>query len=339
MVQFRKKGEPLCTSYWKLRSSNDLAVEELMAGVRHHGYPASVAPYGVKHATKLFHRAQRGLFSYEYATSDDLVTFCRQRGLPQSPNPSRALLKRPLEQADIDDVFHRFTAFPVEIRLFVYSFYNSTLHRNDPSSNNLARQGKIPQGWQPPPVWAVSRQIRQESLPIFYGDMNLVFQANRLFWSSTDYGRSKSELQCLTKKFIRSRADNSLACINLFDMELHTDAHGRFRVRVKVRAGACFVTRVSHEPDSTDPQLLESLQSEISAVARVISESDGYQKHRRGDLSKVFRALDRVLPKGLKYISHWCGISSILSQPMPLARGAQRYDPIPRKCQSASSFR
>lgn len=172
----------------------------------------------MKRATKLFHRAQRGLFSHEYAAFDNLVTFCRQRGLPQSYELSRALLKRQLEQADVDAVFHHFTALPIEIRLSIYGFYNITLYRDHPTSNNSARQGKIPQGWQPPPICAVSHQIRQESLPIFYGDINLVFQANRFFWSSTDYGRSRSELRCLTKKFVRSRTDDSLACINLFDM-------------------------------------------------------------------------------------------------------------------------
>ena len=104
----------------------------------------------------LLNRSDRGLLSYERCPVSELRQFCVDRKLVKKQRAGKAELAAALEQADDDPEFHCFSDLAPELRLIVYGHYLESIE-----------QGTAP---TQPPLARVSRMLREEALPVFYGE-------------------------------------------------------------------------------------------------------------------------------------------------------------------------
>jgi hypothetical protein len=105
------------------------------------------------------YRCQHGLPSCEKYNADELHAFCLARKVSppsKSMQASAPSLVRMLKRADDKSTFPRFMGFLAELRNRVYE-----LHFRD--------HDEISTEHEQPPITKVTRQIRAESLPLFYG--------------------------------------------------------------------------------------------------------------------------------------------------------------------------
>ena len=154
MLQYRYPWTHPSHDYWKLTSRQDISVRGYKERLNAAKY------YYAKSATRLrladmLARCERGLLSYDKFDKAELRTFCVQRGL----EAGRSLEKKNdvldlLESEDEENTFDRFLDLPPEIRNQICSLYFSTFEP-------LRRP-------YPPPVTYVSRQLRQETLLLFF---------------------------------------------------------------------------------------------------------------------------------------------------------------------------
>jgi hypothetical protein len=99
-------------------------------------------------------------------------------------------LKAQLEQADDDATFERLSDLPPELRATIYKHYFQSL------DDSLARRGYKYQ----PPITLVSRQVRQEALPLFYEHSTFIMEANH----DLDRNRAAAASSATTRAFIAS---------------------------------------------------------------------------------------------------------------------------------------
>ncbi|KAM0715358.1 hypothetical protein Q7P37_008856 [Cladosporium fusiforme] len=113
-------------------------------------------PLSADQALERKERKERGLLIYEKCTIAELKGFIKSRRL-QMPKGSfrKADLITILEAADENPVFDKFASLPAELRDSIYAQYVDNL----PPLPTLPHQ---------PPLTLVSRQVRKESIPIFY---------------------------------------------------------------------------------------------------------------------------------------------------------------------------
>ena len=142
--------------FWKLEAHPSplfYGVRELKRKLDEQGY------YYKSSATKarlrdLLVRYDRGLLSYEKYTPKELKEFAVQRHLDIPTDTKKDVLVSTLEQADEDATFDRIFDLPPELRNHIY-----TLHFEQFSVCNRPIT---------PPITQASRQLRQESLLLFY---------------------------------------------------------------------------------------------------------------------------------------------------------------------------
>ncbi|OQO02835.1 hypothetical protein B0A48_11118 [Cryoendolithus antarcticus] len=109
-------------------------------------------------------RCQRDLPSYMKYDLEELVQFARARGLISGSRivaaKHRAKLEAALERADDNATFRRFFDLPAELRTIVYGHYCAGL--------TLPILPRTPAGPVLPPLLRASRQVYQESRPVYY---------------------------------------------------------------------------------------------------------------------------------------------------------------------------
>ena len=158
MVQLYEYGRSERNQYWKLDSGIALSTDSLRKHLSNNNFTA------LKQTTKpclreLYIRSQRGLLSYEGLPLRELRRFTAQRALPDSTKTalnSTKALKGLLEKADDDATFGHFTELPPELRQIILLHYFHSL---------VVREVCYK---QQPPITLVSRNLRKESLPLFY---------------------------------------------------------------------------------------------------------------------------------------------------------------------------
>ena len=99
-------------------------------------------------------RSERGLLAYDACTTDELETFCKDRAIRTEGQKARSGLINLLEQADESLIFVLFSDVPPELRNRIYSY---NLDASCPTNRP-----------HPPPITQVCRQLRQESLELYF---------------------------------------------------------------------------------------------------------------------------------------------------------------------------
>jgi hypothetical protein len=160
MVQFKITYSPLhddedyvANSYWKLGrqlNSTTKSLKRSLIEVRF--YFKSSA--NKERLVSLLFRYKRGLLSYEGYTIAELKGFCIQRGLAIAENAKKDIIVRYLEEEDERATFTRFLDLPAELRNRIYTMHFESFRKLDLPTT--------------PPITQVCRQLRQETLILFW---------------------------------------------------------------------------------------------------------------------------------------------------------------------------
>ncbi|KAM0715352.1 hypothetical protein Q7P37_008850 [Cladosporium fusiforme] len=150
---YRGVSNELPATYWKLGVYEHFTIKEANEFLTRHDY--GIRKGASKSAVReLVGRFQRGLLSYRSCTGNELRMFCRDRHLaPKRPLPFGLI--DALQRADDEALFPKFLALPAEIRNAIYELHVRSF-------------GDVPAVHRQPPVTMASRQLRSESLPLFY---------------------------------------------------------------------------------------------------------------------------------------------------------------------------
>lgn len=144
--------------YWKLDNGRQYDSDrKTLLGVLKDKNSSCASNVARARLQALYVRCQRGFLSYEKMKLPELRYYTSQRNLPIAAESTVASLRARLEQADEDATFGRFLVLPAELRLRIYTHYfNSFIG----TRANIISQ---------PPITGASQQVREESLPVFYG--------------------------------------------------------------------------------------------------------------------------------------------------------------------------
>lgn len=163
MVQFKPTGKykyrpsVLADTYWKLESFRTR--QKAKDFLKSHGYHyRENAKY--KELLNIVGRCQTGLLPYENFGLEELRTFHASRRLTSKATTVSGLA-RALVRADEQATFENLFKLPREIRNVIYALYLEDL-------------GEVHFPHEQPPLTKVSRQLRAETLPKFYGSVQFV---------------------------------------------------------------------------------------------------------------------------------------------------------------------
>ena len=161
--QIRRGRSSLQNSYWRFGMRGKYTRDDLKEFLHRRGFHHKKSEH-LARLKALAERCDRGHPSYEGYSVAQLRGFAKERGqkttLPRKTNKKQ--LVRQLEDADhLSDTFEdsrefpRFLELPPELRNAVYVFYFKDLK-------------VVPQRFSQPPLCTVSRELRAESLGLFY---------------------------------------------------------------------------------------------------------------------------------------------------------------------------
>lgn len=198
MVQYENTAGWSNTSYWKLEPLTETRIR-----TRKPEPPNKIGNVEPSFASirelAVHSREQRNMLLYDRCTVDELQVFCTRRGLDIPSMAARTVNQKTalriacttrLEQHDDDGcTFEKLFDFPPEIRLRIYEWHRASL-KTPPSLNS-----PLP---VPPPITAVSRQVREETMPVFCG--SLVFQCHGSSMAA-GFKLSPTEMNVATQHF------------------------------------------------------------------------------------------------------------------------------------------
>ena len=168
-------------AYWRLDSYQRVTNHILISELRRAGYAVRSAQMNKATLSLLLQQTDKRLLCYDACSSQELEGFVKARGLQVKPSKriEHTRLIETLEQGDAELSFDKLMDLPAELRVRIYEFYVCEF----PESLFKPTQ---------PPLARVSKQIRQELLPIFYNNhifilemhMRGVFWHTRMRWSA-----------------------------------------------------------------------------------------------------------------------------------------------------------
>jgi hypothetical protein len=303
MVQFKlstynayrtKLGE--ANQYWKLGESRDLSVQVLKERLKFKAY------YFTNKATKarllhLLSRGERGLFIYEKYAVAELKRFCANRQIRLPEVERKANLIGHLEREDENGTFTRLLDLPPELRNRIY-----TLHFEgfEPMLRPI-----------PPPIACVSRQMRQETLLLFYQTSTPIIAFYNAENPSQNQGLRISKTIRIhpdrpTWTLFRTTPQDYLANIRKFQLTTvvctptswfetswNVDlGNGSKQVRLMDGKPKCHVMDLPDGHKEAQVKLEKRLKAELKSIMA----RDGHNKLRRNDLekfSKLFELQDQ----------------------------------------------
>ena len=164
MVQFKECSQryvPEQENYWKLENYDNITLTRAKQQLTRANFcfPTSASR---KRLIKLLTRCERGLLSYDGCSTKELKRFCERRRLTLGKKTTRKEIIHLLELKDDCATFDRFVDLPAELRNMVYTkHYGSFKPLRYPI---------------PPPVTAVSQQIRKATRLLFYRSCTIKVQ-------------------------------------------------------------------------------------------------------------------------------------------------------------------
>ncbi|KAK4958077.1 hypothetical protein LTR10_004502 [Elasticomyces elasticus] len=250
-------------------------------------------------------RAQLGLMSYHKLTNDELRGLITARRIDASGymtrhnRGTREELLRSLDYEDMHPLFLRFLNLPPELRNRVYGYYYAEFRQPIYAPSQ-------------PPLSRVCRQLREESLPMFYSTCEFDFRLQR-FQRGYD-GRTPPTGPCRVTicdrmlLFLHSTLARYLACIRtiwigLDDVQIRSDSRGNgwrlYRIQIRnngecvVRAGAkvnaVVLTSSTHRPWNITRLLILAA---LLKVSNTITARSGMDKLRKEDFFEIRRVVE-----------------------------------------------
>ena len=280
--------------YWMLYRVDRYEAEALRTKLRARNYGTSKTT-SVSRLRALLVRCQRGLLSYDGLPLRELRLYAAQRGLPLPRGKKNTVktLKAQLEQADDENTFERFSDLPPELRQIIYSLYFKSLDdsRSWPSDKYQ------------PPLTLTSRNIRQESLPLFYEccDFKVTMNAAGLvnirkdFTTALATGSSAFFSNCSPQNFARVK----VLVINIvgWDITLRLDLTNTENL---ISVMWCFYSVYCVDSGLRPAQLERKsrLLQELHKAASDITARRGPLKLRKSDLKMLYETIWEILWEG-----------------------------------------
>ena len=265
-------------SYWKLGlySYRGKTIKNLIQYLKDEGYECreKISRPGVIDAIG---RHQRGLMSYEGCSVDELQAFCKARGLPAKATTA-SRLARALETADDLATFPRFLDLPAELRNAIYELH---FHGFDSFNGEHVQ----------PPLTMASRQLRSETLPLFYDCATFHLSATSIHVGRPGVRRPATSIHAQRPEVCRPPPESirilscftympaaSFACINRFDLHWRSVAATKVKVEVAMRFT---VTSEPANSSSLDLTLEDALVMGLESKFRTVKNAR--QMLERGD--------------------------------------------------------
>jgi hypothetical protein len=208
--------------------------------------------------------------SYEAYKIAELREFCSQRNVRLARDAKKAEVVRLLEKEDENAPFDRFLDLPAELRNHIYSLHFETFDIEQPSI--------------PPPIAYVSRQLRQESLALFFSTCTPTFKFGTRRFLPYSWGVRLTKLQIrpgyLTSNFflrapqtytgnIRKFHLRSVVCPTGFwvDTTWYVEIEaGSKQVNVSTGRAKCLPQYIPHGFDAAREGLEARIKAEFEAV-------------------------------------------------------------------------
>jgi hypothetical protein len=190
--------------WWTLDSGKQRGKKEILQIFKDRNYFHKSKSKDIDHLRALYIRCQRGLMSYEGVPIRELKLYLIQRGLPVIDMDKKVTLtglKAQLEQAD-EDVTFRLSDLPPELRNIIFSYYFDSVV--DVRYAPLKHQ---------PPISQVSRIIRRETLPLFFGRFAFIFT----------FSRYPTQPAADTERYLSRTSAHNFAFIRRFAMCIDLD--------------------------------------------------------------------------------------------------------------------
>lgn len=189
--------------YWKIDSGQNKDTKELRSYLQSKQFECR-RRRGLPRLRELYVNCQRGFVSYEGIKTAELKRFITNRVVPTSTDRknTRYTLIRQLERADDEATFDRLLDLPPEIRCQIYEHYFHSLYALHFGC------GRRPMGSQPP-ITRISKQTRNEALPLYYSRCCFTFSA---------YNRKKEQFCWSSTRFMRNTLDQHFARIQFLEV-------------------------------------------------------------------------------------------------------------------------
>jgi hypothetical protein len=258
--------------YWKLDNGVQYDKDALLDILEDQNFPHENSTSRAR-LQELYTRCQRKLMSYEDLDLPKLKICIARRGLSFPPEKDTlSSLKAMLEHVDEKATFHRFCDLPSELRLQIYTHHFKSFAG---TSAKIVSQ---------PPITGVSRQIREESLPVFYGCCNFevsITSFEDLSGHLLHSGRPSRLLQRTTsEQFGWIRNINVDFNISASRVWLELDLCNK-RNPVKISRTSSVYFRVF------TPECVNDLTSELDSLVRAIAAPQRASKLQKSDLDQL----------------------------------------------------
>ena len=263
--------------YWKLDNGSEYDRAALLHILDERNF-AHKSSSPILRLRELYARSQCGMMSYETLGLAELKLLVAQRGLSVTVEQNNRpwYFRTLLEDDDHDKAtFSRFADLQPELRLQIYTHHFNSF----PAHANIVVQ---------PPLTAVSKSIRAESLPVFYASCK--FNVYIFISGLMHPNRADQLLQHLVAEhFGWIRKINMSLCVWSNDIELSIDlCDARNPVKYSYRslsgsAAACITQ-----------QCRDDLSSELNTFFGVAVAREGVVKLQQDELKQVPEILRRI---------------------------------------------
>ncbi|KAK3722723.1 hypothetical protein LTR37_002294 [Vermiconidia calcicola] len=268
--------------YWRLDSYDELKVDGLKRVLSSRGFKYRFLDRSRRF--ELVRRLQRlgcGSPVYDKIPPGVLQKFIQQRGLKEVllmglSEKNRALVVT-LEDADDQPKFHRFMDLPAELRSRIYDYYTASF----PQVLRMPTQ---------PPLARVSRQMRQEVLPVFYSRQTFTITYHQI-------ATYQLKLSADSSLFLHNLAPRQISNVRRLQISLRdprSKEEADFRCIIDLRRSATSAITVKASSGSEMKAVLKKLEDLIGGLGT----KGGRKAFQMRDVHNLRRAVETGLVLG-----------------------------------------
>lgn len=273
-----------------LHEGKTLRARFLRENLQQQNYPVMKSTTDKARLRALYARYQRGLMSYEGLPLHELKLYAAQRDLPLIVDKKATVkvLKAQLEQADDETTFGRFSDLPPEIRQIIYDLHFKYINTRSLGSSKYQ-----------PPITLVSRQIRHESLPLFYKCSEFTVSTSNNLNVQQSFNKA---LGTRARAFIGATSTQDFAHIRMMRI-IFLDLSIDLRMDLKNKETPLKMSwhcQLEYPEDYQAYQKLnERLLEELHKIGSHIAAREGPLKLRKSDLELLHETSWEIIRNGL----------------------------------------